>query len=133
MLSTRLYFIISRFQIQATCCSKGSEIATCPATAGATSSEASEATTVVIAATTATASSAKAAAHQISEKEEDQARVAGFDEEEKDQQYDSATEHDLGQRKLDRRLLLAVVLMDGLLSEGNASVGRDDPRDLAHT
>lgn len=75
------------------------KVATGPAAAGASSAEASKtsAAITVVAITTATSVAASAATHEAAEKEEDQADVAGLDEEEEQQQDGRAAEHNLSE------------------------------------
>ena len=107
-----------------------SKVAAGSAAAGTSSAEASETSAATIVVAIAATASPSAAAHDVCQEEEDQADVAGLDEEEEYQQDSRAAEHNLGEAKMDRLLLgLTVILMDRQ-GESDASVGGDDLGDL---
>src|ERR1700677_2452958 len=115
-------------------CRDASEVATRSATAGAASTEPSEATAALGVTTTAAAApTAKATTNQVSEKKKDQPGISRFHQEEEDQQYGSAANKQHRQADLNGRLLPMVLVNRLDLGECNAGVGRDVLRDLPYT
>jgi hypothetical protein len=136
--SARLYFITVPARLPFFAANAGyifspSKIAAGSAASGASAAEASETSsaTAIVAITASASVSSSASAHDVCKEEEDQADVAGLDEEEEYKEDSRAAEHELGEADVDRLLLdLTMVLMGGQ-SEGNAGVSGDDLSDLA--
>src|ERR1700722_13377352 len=132
--SARLYFItppvrLPFFAAKLITFLSPSKVAAGSAAAGTPAPEASEtsASATVIAITAATSSSA---AHDVCEEEENQTDVAGLDEEEKYQNDNRATKHNLREAKVDRLLLGLTAILVDWQGESDASVGGDDLGDL---
>ena len=79
---------------------------------GAAAAKSSKAATTISVTASPTATASSTAAHQISQKEEDQTKIPGFDEKEENQQDGSATQEKLEEAQMDGFLLgLPMVLM----------------------